>query len=195
MAKHLVVVESPAKCKVISKYLGKDYAVRATMGHIIDLPEKEFGVEIDNDFTPKYTVSKGKTRVLRELKDEAAKAENIYLAPDPDREGEAIAWHVARSIASDGVVKRVLFNEITKRAVLAAFDTPRDIDMNKVNAQQTRRILDRIVGYQLSPILWRTVFKGLSAGQGKAVLVQRSAQAVRACVEAVSRVADGERAL
>ncbi|MCL2183035.1 MAG: type I DNA topoisomerase [Chitinispirillia bacterium] len=173
MAKHLVVVESPAKCKVISKYLGKDYAVRATMGHIIDLPEKEFGVDIEKDFTPKYTVSKGKTRVLRELKDEAAKAENIYLAPDPDREGEAIAWHVARSIASGtGVVKRVMFNEITKRAVLAAFDEPRDIDMNKVNAQQTRRILDRIVGYQLSPILWRTVFKGLSAGRVQSVALR-----------------------
>ncbi|MDR0330897.1 MAG: type I DNA topoisomerase [Chitinispirillales bacterium] len=173
MAKHLVVVESPAKCKVISKYLGKDYAVRATMGHIIDLPEREFGVDIANDFTPKYTVSKGKTRILRELKDEAAKAENIYLAPDPDREGEAIAWHVARNIASEGSdVKRVMFNEITKRAVLAAFDSPRDIDMNKVNAQQTRRILDRIVGYQLSPILWRTVFKGLSAGRVQSVALR-----------------------
>jgi DNA topoisomerase-1 len=173
MAKHLVVVESPAKCKVISKYLGKDYAVRATMGHIIDLPEKEFGVEINDGFKPKYTVSKGKTRVLRELKEEASKAENIYLAPDPDREGEAIAWHVARNIASgSGTVKRVMFNEITKRAVLAAFDTPRDIDMNKVNAQQTRRILDRIVGYQLSPILWRTVFKGLSAGRVQSVALR-----------------------
>jgi DNA topoisomerase-1 len=173
MAKHLVVVESPAKCKVISKYLGKDYAVRATMGHIIDLPEKEFGVDIDGDFAPKYTVSKGKTRVLAELKSEAAKAESVFLAPDPDREGEAIAWHVARSVAGkNSVVKRVMFNEITKKAVLAAFDAPRDIDMNKVNAQQTRRILDRIVGYQLSPILWRTVFKGLSAGRVQSVALR-----------------------
>jgi DNA topoisomerase-1 len=173
MAKHLVVVESPAKCKVISKYLGKDYAVRATMGHIIDLPEKEFGVEIEEDFKPKYTVSKGKTRILRELKDEAAKADYVFLAPDPDREGEAIAWHVANSIAGKNcVIKRVMFNEITKRAVLAAFDTPRDIDMNKVNAQQTRRILDRIVGYQLSPILWRTVFRGLSAGRVQSVALR-----------------------
>ncbi|MDR3013069.1 MAG: type I DNA topoisomerase [Chitinispirillales bacterium] len=173
MAKHLVIVESPAKCKVISKYLGKGYAVRATMGHIIDLPEREFGVDIEDGFKPKYTVSKGKTRILRELKDEAAKAEYVFLAPDPDREGEAIAWHVANSIVSeDCTVKRVMFNEITKRAVLAAFDTPRDIDMNKVNAQQTRRILDRIVGYQLSPILWRTVFKGLSAGRVQSVALR-----------------------
>jgi len=173
MAKHLVVVESPAKCKVISKYLGKDYSVRATMGHVIDLPERDFGVDIDNDFTPKYVVSKGKERILRELKSEASKAENVFLAPDPDREGEAIAWHVANSIsAENGAVKRVMFNEITKRAVLAAFDTPRDIDMNKVNAQQTRRILDRIVGYKLSPILWRTVFKGLSAGRVQSVALR-----------------------
>jgi len=173
MAKNLVIVESPAKCKVISKYLGKDYAVKATMGHVIDLPEREFGVDIEKDFKPKYTISKGKSRVLRELKDEAAKAKKIYLAPDPDREGEAIAWHVANNIAADGAaVQRVMFNEITKRAVLAAFDTPREIDMNKVNAQQTRRILDRIVGYQLSPILWRTVFKGLSAGRVQSVALR-----------------------
>ena len=173
MAKHLVIVESPAKCKVISKYLGKDYAVKATMGHIIDLPEREFGVDIDDGFKPKYTVSKGKTRVLSELKSVAAKAESVFLAPDPDREGEAIAWHVANSIAGeDCVVKRVMFNEITKKAVLAAFNAPRDIDMNKVNAQQTRRILDRIVGYRLSPILWQTVFKGLSAGRVQSVALR-----------------------
>jgi DNA topoisomerase-1 len=174
MAKNLVIVESPAKCKVISKYLGKDFAVKATMGHVIDLPEREFGVDIAHGFKPKYIPSKGKARVLRELRDEAAKAEKIYLAPDPDREGEAIAWHVANHIASHGgaSVRRVMFNEITKRAVLAAFDTPREIDMNKVNAQQTRRILDRIVGYQLSPILWRTVFKGLSAGRVQSVALR-----------------------
>ncbi|MDG5815382.1 type I DNA topoisomerase [Chitinispirillales bacterium ANBcel5] len=173
MAKHLVVVESPAKCKTISKYLGKDFAVRATMGHIIDLPEKELGVDIERDFKPKYTPSKGKRRVLRELKDEAAKADDIYLAPDPDREGEAIAWHVAQSIAKEnGNIKRVMFNEITKRAVLSAFDDPHQIDMNKVNAQQARRILDRIVGYQVSPILWRTVFRGLSAGRVQSVALR-----------------------
>jgi DNA topoisomerase I len=173
MAKHLVVVESPAKCKTISKYLGKDYTVRATMGHIIDLPEKELGVDIEKDFKPKYTVSKGKRRVVKALKDEAAKVEDVFLAPDPDREGEAIAWHVAQSIERENAnIKRVQFNEITKRAVLAAFDDPKDIDMNKVNAQQARRILDRIVGYQVSPILWRTVYRGLSAGRVQSVALR-----------------------
>ncbi|KMQ52901.1 DNA topoisomerase I [Chitinispirillum alkaliphilum] len=173
MAKNLVVVESPAKCKTISKYLGKDFSIRATMGHIIDLPEKELGVDIEHDFKPRYITSKGKRRILKELKEEAAKAENVYLAPDPDREGEAIAWHVAQSISKDnGSIKRVMFNEITKRAVLSAFDSPRDIDMNKVNAQQARRILDRIVGYQVSPVLWRTVFRGLSAGRVQSVALR-----------------------
>ena len=173
MAKHLVIVESPAKCKTISKYLGKDYAVRATMGHIIDLPEKELGVDIEKDFRPKYIPSKGKRKVLRELKSEAMKVENVFLAPDPDREGEAIAWHVAETIKTENAsIKRVMFNEITKRAVLAAFEQPKEIDMNKVNAQQARRILDRIVGYQVSPILWRTVFKGLSAGRVQSVALR-----------------------
>lgn len=173
MAKHLVIVESPAKCKTISKYLGKDYAVRATMGHIIDLPEKELGVDIEKDFRPKYTPSKGKRKVLRELKSEAMKVENVFLAPDPDREGEAIAWHVAETIKTENTsIKRVMFNEITRRAVLAAFEQPKEIDMNKVNAQQARRILDRIVGYQVSPILWRTVFKGLSAGRVQSVALR-----------------------
>lgn len=173
MPKHLVIVESPAKCRTISKYLGKEYAVRATMGHIIDLPEKELGVDIENEFKPKYTTSKGKRRILKALKEEATKAEDIFLAPDPDREGEAIAWHVAMSIKNAQVpVKRVMFNEITRRAVLSAFDHPKDIDMNKVNAQQARRILDRIVGYQISPILWRTIFRGLSAGRVQSVALR-----------------------
>jgi DNA topoisomerase I len=173
MPKHLVIVESPAKCKTISKYLGKDFAVRATMGHIIDLPEKELGVDLEHDFKPKYTTSKGKRRILKALKDDAAKVEDIYLAPDPDREGEAIAWHVAESIKNTQTpIKRVMFNEITRRAVLAAFNAPRDIDMNKVNAQQARRILDRIVGYQISPILWRTIFRGLSAGRVQSVALR-----------------------
>jgi DNA topoisomerase-1 len=173
MPKHLVIVESPAKCKTISKYLGKDYAIRATMGHIIDLPEKELGVDIENDFKPKYTPSKGKKRILKALKDDAAQVEDVFLAPDPDREGEAIAWHVAESIKSVNIpIRRVLFNEITKRAVLTAIDNPREIDMNKVNAQQARRILDRIVGYQISPILWRTIFRGLSAGRVQSVALR-----------------------
>ncbi len=173
MPKHLVIVESPAKCKTISKYLGKDFSIRATMGHIIDLPEKELGVDIEHEFKPKYTTSKGKRRILKALKDEPAKVDDIFLAPDPDREGEAIAWHVAESIKIPHIpIKRVMFNEITKRAVLAAFDSPRDIDMNKVNAQQARRILDRIVGYQVSPILWRTIFRGLSAGRVQSVALR-----------------------
>ena len=184
MAKHLVVVESPAKCKTISKYLGKDYIVRATMGHIIDLPEKELGVDLEQDFKPKYTVSKGKRKVVKGLKDDAAKVDDVFLAPDPDREGEAIAWHVAQSIEHENPnIKRVQFNEITKRAVLAAFENAKDIDMNKVNAQQARRILDRIVGYQVSPILWRTVFRGLSAGRVQSValrLICEREEAIRA---------------
>jgi DNA topoisomerase-1 len=173
MPKHLVIVESPAKCKTISKYLGKNYSVRATMGHIIDLPGKEFGVDIEHDFKPKYTVAKGKNRILKTLKDDAAQSDIVYLAPDPDREGEAIAWHVAQYISkSNAKVKRVLFNEITKAAVLSAIEHPGDIDMNKVNAQQARRILDRIVGYQISPILWRTVFRGLSAGRVQSVALR-----------------------
>lgn len=187
MPKNLVIVESPAKCKTISKYLGKDFAVRATMGHIIDLPEKELGVDIENDFKPKYTTSKGKQRILRQLKEDAAKADDIFLAPDPDREGEAIAWHVAEAIKNPNVViKRVMFNEITKRAVLAAFDEPKEIDMNKVNAQQARRILDRIVGYQVSPILWRTIFRGLSAGRVQSValrLICEREEAIRAFIQ------------
>jgi len=173
MPKHLVIVESPAKCKTISKYLGKDFAIRATMGHIIDLPEKELGVDIEHDFKPKYTTSKGKKRILKALKDDAEQVEDIFLAPDPDREGEAIAWHVAEAIKTTHIpIKRVMFNEITKRAVLTAIENPREIDMNKVNAQQARRILDRIVGYQVSPILWRTIFRGLSAGRVQSVALR-----------------------
>ncbi|MBD3321064.1 MAG: type I DNA topoisomerase [Chitinivibrionales bacterium] len=173
MPKNLVVVESPAKCRTISKYLGSDFSVKATMGHIIDLPEKELGVDLNNKFKPKYTTSRGKRRILRLLREDAAKSDTVYLAPDPDREGEAIAWHVAQSISKvNKNVKRVLFNEITKKAVTAAFDHPDELDMNKVNAQQARRILDRIVGYQISPFLWRTVFRGLSAGRVQSVALR-----------------------
>lgn len=173
MAKNLVIVESPAKCRTISKYLGKDFSVKATMGHIMDLPEKELGVDLEHDFTPRYQTSKGKRRILKMLKDEAAKAETIYLAPDPDREGEAIAWHVAQLVSKvNSNARRVMFNEITKRAVLQAIDTPHELDLNKVNAQQARRILDRIVGYQVSPVLWRTVYRGLSAGRVQSVALR-----------------------
>jgi DNA topoisomerase-1 len=187
MAKHLVVVESPAKCKTIAKYLGKDYSVRATMGHIIDLPEKELGIDLAHDFKPAYTVSRGKRRIVRALKDEAAKCDDVFLAPDPDREGEAIAWHVAETIKGvNKNVRRVQFNEITKRAVLAALENPHGIDEKKVNAQQARRILDRIVGYQVSPVLWRTVFRGLSAGRVQSValrLICEREQAIRSFIQ------------
>ena len=173
MAKNLVIVESPAKCRTISRYLGNDYTVKATMGHIIDLPEKELGVDIKHSFKPKYITTKGKRRIVKALKDDAKGVETVFLAPDPDREGEAIAWHVAQVIKKSNTnVKRVQFNEITKRAVLEAFNNPGEIDMNKVNAQQARRILDRIVGYQVSPILWRTVFRGLSAGRVQSVALR-----------------------
>lgn len=173
MTKSLVVVESPAKCRTITKYLGKDFDVKATMGHIIDLPEKELGVDVDNDFKPKYIVSRNKSKTIKELKESAKKVDVIYLAPDPDREGEAIAWHVAETLKDiNSNIKRVQFNEITKKAVLAAIENAHDIDTNKVNAQQARRILDRIVGYQVSPVLWKTVFKGLSAGRVQSVALR-----------------------
>jgi len=184
MAKNLVIVESPTKCRTISKYLGSDYEVKATMGHIMDLPEKELGVDIEHDFAPKYLASKGKGRVLDMLKDEAKKAENVYLAPDPDREGEAIAWHVAQVIKKVSPnARRVMFNEITKRAVTNAIENAHDIDISKVNAQQARRILDRIVGYQVSPLLWRALYRGLSAGRVQSValrLICEREEAIRA---------------
>ncbi|MBN2035813.1 MAG: type I DNA topoisomerase [Chitinispirillaceae bacterium] len=187
MPKHLVIVESPAKCKTIAKYLGKDYSIKATMGHVIDLPEKELGVDIQKDFAPTYVISRGKRKIVRALRDEAGRSDDVFLAPDPDREGEAIAWHVAQSIQKENAnIRRVQFNEITRRAVTAAFESPREIDMNKVNAQQARRILDRIVGYQVSPILWRTVYRGLSAGRVQSValrLICEREDAIKAFVQ------------
>jgi DNA topoisomerase-1 len=186
MGKNLVIVESPAKCKTISKYLSKDFTVEATMGHIIDLPVKELGVDIEHEFTPKYIVAKGKKRVLSKLKKAAKEADMVYLAPDPDREGEAIAYHVYNNIdKKNGNVKRVSFNEITKRAVTHAIEHPQEIDMNRVAAQQARRILDRIVGYQISPVLWKIIFRGLSAGRVQSValrLVCEREEAIQAFV-------------
>ncbi len=173
MGKKLVIVESPAKSKTITKYLGKDFSVKATMGHIIDLPERELGVDIDNGFVPKYKTVKGKKSIIKALKDAAAGADEVFLATDPDREGEAIAWHAAEAISQKNTtVKRIQFNEITKSAVNEAIKNPHEINNNLVNAQQTRRILDRIVGYLISPILWRTVFKGLSAGRVQSVALR-----------------------
>jgi DNA topoisomerase-1 len=168
----LVIVESPTKAKTIGRYLGSGYDVRATVGHLRDLPTRELGVDVERGFEPKYVTIKGKTKTLSELKKAAKGAGTIYLATDPDREGEAIAWHVADQISGKTPTHRVLFEEITRDAVLAAMRAPRDIDERKVNAQQARRILDRLVGYKASPILWRTIKTGLSAGRVQTVALR-----------------------
>ncbi|GIP14536.1 DNA topoisomerase 1 [Paenibacillus montaniterrae] len=173
MADSLVIVESPAKAKTIGKYLGSKYIVKASMGHIRDLPKSQFGVEIEDGFNPKYITIRGKGSVLKELKDARKKVKRVYLAADPDREGEAIAWHLAHYLEIDEQEPcRVVFNEITKQAVKEAFKTPRQINMDLVNAQQARRILDRLVGYKISPLLWKKVKKGLSAGRVQSVTVK-----------------------
>ncbi len=172
MYKNLVIVESPAKAKTLEKFLGKDFHVEASGGHVRDLPKKSIGINIEDNFEPKYQIIKGKEKIVKALVSAAKKAKMVYLAPDPDREGEAIAWHLATVIGDGEKVKRVEFNEITKTAVLNAIQHPRDIDMNRVDAQQARRILDRIVGYKLSPLLWKKIRKGLSAGRVQSVAVR-----------------------
>ena len=173
MAKNLVIVESPAKAKTIEKYLGKNYKVVSSYGHISDLPSNELGVDVEKGFVPKYTVSADKKKVVNELKTQAKKAETVWLASDEDREGEAIAWHLAEHLKLDPTqTKRIVFHEITKKAILKAIDNPRSIDYNLVNAQQARRVLDRLVGYELSPVLWRKVKGGLSAGRVQSVAVR-----------------------
>lgn len=168
--KKLLIVESPAKAGTIKKYLGKDYTVMASMGHIIDLPKSQMGVDLEKNFTPKYITIRGKGELLAQLKKEAKKADIVYLATDPDREGEAISWHLANALKIDPKSNcRVTFNEITKTAVKAAIKQPRPIDMDLVDAQQARRVLDRIVGYTISPILWDKVKRGLSAGRVQSV--------------------------
>ena len=171
--KTLVIVESPAKDKTIEKYLGSNYHVIASKGHIRDLPKSQMGIDFDNNYKPKYISIRGKGDTIKELKSEAKKAKDVYLASDPDREGEAIAWHVAHALNLDENAKnRVTFNEVTKDAVKESFKHPRTIDMDTVNAQQARRVLDRIVGYSLSPILWAKVKKGLSAGRVQSVALK-----------------------
>jgi len=174
MAKHLVIVESPAKAKTLGKYLGRDYQVKASIGHVVDLPKSKLGVDIENDFETEYTVIHGKNAILNEIKQAAKDKDTIYLAPDPDREGEAIAWHIAQKLGHPKRknVRRVLFNEITKKAVLDALQHPRDLDQNLFEAQQARRVLDRLVGYRLSPLLWEKVRRGLSAGRVQSVAVR-----------------------
>jgi len=173
MAKNLVIVESPAKAKTIEKFLGKDYQVESSFGHIADLPSKEIGVDIDNNFKPKYEVSADKKAVVKKLKDLSKKAEMVWLASDEDREGEAIAWHLAEELKlKEENTKRIVFHEITKTAIQKAIENPRTIDYNLVNAQQARRVLDRLVGYELSPVLWKKVRAGLSAGRVQSVSVR-----------------------
>jgi len=173
MAKNLVIVESPAKAKTIEKFLGKDFKVESSFGHIADLPSKELGVDVDGDFKPKYEVSKDKKVVVKKLKELAKNADMVWLASDEDREGEAIAWHLAESLDLDkDKTKRIVFHEITKAAIQRAIENPRSIDYHLVDAQQARRVLDRIVGYELSPVLWRKVKGGLSAGRVQSVSVR-----------------------
>lgn len=172
-AKNLVIVESPAKAKTIEKYLGRNYKVVASLGHIRDLPKSQMGIDFDNNYEPKYISIRGKGDVIKDLKRAAKKADHIYLAADPDREGEAIAWHVSHILDLDPKDKnRVVFNEITKDTVKNAFKSPRSIDMNLVDAQQARRVLDRIVGYSISPLLWSKVKKGLSAGRVQSIALK-----------------------
>lgn len=173
MSEFLVIVESPAKAKTIERYLGKKYKVKASMGHLIDLPKSQMGVNVDNNFEPKYITIRGKGPILKDLKTAAKKAKKVFLAADPDREGEAIAWHLANTLAIDTSSDcRVVFNEITKDAIKESFKHPRPINMDLVDAQQARRVLDRLVGYNISPLLWKKVKKGLSAGRVQSVAVR-----------------------
>ncbi|MFC1979064.1 type I DNA topoisomerase [Chloroflexota bacterium] len=174
MAKKLVIVESPAKAKTIGQFLGSKYIVKASVGHVRDLPKSKLGVDVNNDFEPQYLIPREKRKVINELKKAVKDASSLYLATDPDREGEAISWHLVQAMAPDKKtsVQRVVFHEITKEAVAKAFEHPREIDMNLVNAQQARRVLDRLVGYKLSPLLWKKVRRGLSAGRVQSAVLK-----------------------
>lgn len=173
MSKSLVIVESPAKARTINRYLGRDFTVKASMGHVRDLPKKGLGVDLENQFQPTYELIPGKEKIVKELKSAARRADSVYIATDPDREGEAIGWHLSEALSSKKQkVYRVLFNEITKQAVQQAFKNPREIDSNLVDAQQARRILDRLVGYKISPLLWDKVRRGTSAGRVQTVALR-----------------------
>ena len=173
MPKSLVVVESPAKAKTINKFLGRNYTVCSSVGHIRDLPAKKLAVDVQNGFTPEYITIRGKAKVIKEIQAEAKKTDAIYLAADPDREGEAICWHVAETLKSvKKPIYRVTYNEITESAIRAAMENPGEIDQRLVDSQQARRVLDRLVGYQISPILWHNVKSGLSAGRVQSVAVR-----------------------
>jgi DNA topoisomerase-1 len=176
MSKSLVIVESPAKAKTIGKYLGKQYIVKASLGHVKDLPKKDLAVDVERDFTPKYEVIEGKKKLIAELKQAAKGVDSVYLAADPDREGEAICWHLKEELepkkATKPAIFRVMFNEITANAVKKAFDKPMDVNVHLVEAQQARRVLDRLVGYKISPLLWDKVRRGLSAGRVQTVALR-----------------------
>ena len=173
MPRTLVIVESPAKAKTIGKFLGRSYQVKASMGHVIDLPRSQFGIDLEDNFRPKYITIRGKGNIIKDLKDTVKKVEQVLLATDPDREGEAISWHLTQALNLDPAAPcRIEFNEITKRAVVDSLKHPRAIDFNRVNAQQARRVLDRLVGYKLSPLLWSKVKRGLSAGRVQSVAVR-----------------------
>src|SRR5215472_12110266 len=177
MAKALVIVESPAKAKTINRYLGKNYVVKASLGHIKDLPKRDLAVDVEHGFEPRYEVIEGKKKLITELKQAAKKVDNVYLAADPDRVGEAICYHLQEELADKRAAKndghpriyRVMFNEITKKAIQKAFEDPGQVNINLVDAQQARRVLDRLVGYKISPLLWDKVRRGLSAGRVQTV--------------------------
>ena len=168
MSKNLVIVESPAKAKTIEGYLGKDFTVKSSYGHVRDLPDKELGIDVKNQFLPNYIVSSDKTKVISELKKLAKESETVWLATDDDREGEAISWHLKEALGLIDSTPRIVFREITKKAITSAIENPRTINMDLVNAQQARRVLDRLVGFELSPVLWQKIRTGertnLSAG-------------------------------
>ena len=186
MGKNLVIVESPAKAKTIEGYLGKDFEVKSSYGHVRDLPKDDTAIDIKNGFKPTYEISKDKKEVVKELKKLAKAAETIYLASDDDREGEAISWHLSEALDLDNAkTRRIVFREITKNAIQNAIQNPRGIDIDLVNAQQARRILDRLVGFELSPILWKKIKGGLSAGRVQSVavrLVVEREREIAACV-------------
>src|SRR6201994_4557629 len=175
MAKSLVIVESPAKAKTIGKYLGKQYIVKASLGHIKDLPKKDLAVDVDNGFTPRYEVIEGKKKLITELKHAAKGVDSIFLAADPDREGEAICYHLQEELETKkngAKFYRVMFNEITRNSIQKAFEKPLQVNINLVEAQQARRVLDRLVGYKISPLLWDKVRRGLSAGRVQTVALR-----------------------
>ena len=173
MEKNLVIVESPAKAKTIEKFLGNDYQVMSSYGHIRDLKEKEFGIDVDKNYKPEYIIPEDKKKLVQELKSASKKADMVWLASDEDREGEAIAWHLYETLGlKKENSKRIAFHEITKNAILNAIENPRDININLVDAQQARRVLDRIVGFELSPVLWRKIKPALSAGRVQSVAVK-----------------------